>query len=251
MLIWLLKRQHLLFQKRRPIVSTSVSREPLFIPLSAKKRERLRACVEQLYLFLQQPEGPKEEEEKVLENVEAKKQSVQNKLRGILSEILQLEGSHLDLEQTWEETGMEYFRLALLQEKLLQEWNIEVSIEELNHFQSGERTACYLLEQNVCIQAPGPQMQTLVKTPKYRIEDIAYTLQVGRSVMEERVVFIVKDESDLLQKLQLFLANEEFIKDCYQGSVKRKEGEPGGSYSSMKICCRRLIPGLRRRNILS
>ncbi|MCP5003331.1 MAG: type I polyketide synthase, partial [Planctomycetes bacterium] len=104
----------------RPIVSTLATRDPLFIPLSAKNRERLHACVEQLYFFLQQKEGTKDE-------------------------------------------------------------------------------------------------------PKYRIEDIAYTLQVGRSVMEERVVFIVKDESDFLEKLQSFLVNEESIKACYRGSVKKNE----------------------------
>ena len=55
------------------------------------------------------------------------------------------------------------------------------------------------------------------------IEDIAYTLQVGRSAMEERVVFMVKDLSDLLKKLQSFLDNQKSIKNCYQGSIKRKE----------------------------
>ncbi|MCP5004444.1 MAG: zinc-binding dehydrogenase, partial [Planctomycetes bacterium] len=104
----------------RPIVSTSVTRDPLFIPLSAKNRVRLRASVEQLYLFLREEEGRKD-----------------------------------DLKQ--------------------------------------------------------------------RIEDIAYTLQVGRSDMEERIIFIVKDKSELLEKLQSFLANELSIKGCYQGSVRRIE----------------------------
>ncbi|MCP5007127.1 MAG: zinc-binding dehydrogenase, partial [Planctomycetes bacterium] len=104
------------------IVSSSVTEDPLFIPLSAKNRESLRAYVEQLYRFLQQQR--------------------------------QQEGT------------------------------------------KGE--------------------------PRYRIEDIAYTLQVGRSIMEERVVFMVKDESNLLEKLQYFLANDESVKECYLGSVKSK-----------------------------
>ncbi|MCP5005452.1 MAG: hypothetical protein GY941_16170, partial [Planctomycetes bacterium] len=109
----------------KPIVSTSVFKAPLFIPLSAKNKERLYACVEQLHLFLQQNETKEEEERE--------------------------------------------------------------------------------------------------RNPEYRIEDVAYTLQVGRSAMEERVAFIVKDESDLLEKLRSFLDSEESIKDCYQGSVKRRE----------------------------
>ena len=56
-----------------------------------------------------------------------------------------------------------------------------------------------------------------------RIEDIAYTLQLGRCAMEERIVFMVTDLSGLLEKLQSFLDNQESITDCYQGSIKRKE----------------------------
>ncbi|MCP5007489.1 MAG: hypothetical protein GY941_26670, partial [Planctomycetes bacterium] len=115
--------------EERPIVPISVTRDPLFIPLSAKNKARLRACVEQLYQFLQQEIGTKEDHE----------------------------------------------------------------------------------------------IQKLVKIQKYRIEDIAYTLQVARSVMDERVVFIVKDESDLLEKLQSFLENVESVNGCYRGSVKRKD----------------------------
>ncbi|MCP5006113.1 MAG: hypothetical protein GY941_19565, partial [Planctomycetes bacterium] len=211
----------------RPKVSTSATNNPLFIPLSAKNSERLCASVNHLYLYLQQQEGTKYGQEKASEDGESKKQEVQRQLSLILAEILQFEVSHLDLEETWEETGMDCFQLSLLQEKLLQKWNIEVSLEELSHLQSGERTACYLVEQKVHIQVQGLKKQTLVKIPKQRIEDIAYTLQVGRSVMEERVVFIVKNESDLMEKLQSFLESEELVKDCYRGSVTRKEEQLG------------------------
>ncbi len=58
---------------------------------------------------------------------------------------------------------------------------------------------------------------------EYRMEDIAYTLQIGRLEMEERVIFLVKDRPDLVKKLSSFLENQESIKNCYSGSVKRKE----------------------------
>ncbi|MCP4272338.1 MAG: type I polyketide synthase, partial [Gammaproteobacteria bacterium] len=67
------------------------------------------------------------------------------------------------------------------------------------------------------------QLKEIKKDSEYRIEDIAYTLQVGRSAMKERVVFVVKDESELLEKLQSFLANEKSINACYSGSVKKND----------------------------
>ena len=52
---------------------------------------------------------------------------------------------------------------------------------------------------------------------KLRLEDIGYTLQVGREGMEKRVVFLVKEEQELREKLKGFVAGEEGIEGCWRG----------------------------------
>src|SRR5438093_174446 len=49
----------------------------------------------------------------------------------------------------------------------------------------------------------------------------AYTLQVGREAMEERLGFMVSSAEQLADKLQAYLAGEQDIEDTYQGQVKR------------------------------
>src|SRR6266850_2019094 len=51
----------------------------------------------------------------------------------------------------------------------------------------------------------------------------AYTLQVGREAMDERLGFVVSSAEQLTEKLQAYLAGEEGIEDAYQGNVKRNK----------------------------
>jgi len=55
--------------------------------------------------------------------------------------------------------------------------------------------------------------------------DLAYTLQVGRTPMEERLGFLVDSIEGLGAKLEAFLIGEADIEDVYRGQIKRhKEG---------------------------
>ncbi|MGD0098084.1 MAG: SDR family NAD(P)-dependent oxidoreductase [Terracidiphilus sp.] len=50
---------------------------------------------------------------------------------------------------------------------------------------------------------------------------MAYTLQVGREAMEERLGFLVNSVEQLVEKLQVYVAGEQEIEGAYQGQVKR------------------------------
>ncbi|TMC24759.1 MAG: SDR family NAD(P)-dependent oxidoreductase, partial [Chloroflexi bacterium] len=53
------------------------------------------------------------------------------------------------------------------------------------------------------------------------LANIAYTLQVGREVMEERLAIIAASIENLNEKLEQFLAGRDGITDLYRGQVKR------------------------------
>nr|WP_316503358.1 beta-ketoacyl synthase N-terminal-like domain-containing protein [Paenibacillus sp. CGMCC 1.18879] len=53
--------------------------------------------------------------------------------------------------------------------------------------------------------------------------DIAYTLQVGREAMEERLAVIVSSLKELQDKLTGFLEGKDDIEDLYRGQVKRNK----------------------------
>ncbi|WP_257141895.1 beta-ketoacyl synthase N-terminal-like domain-containing protein, partial [Bacillus wiedmannii] len=55
------------------------------------------------------------------------------------------------------------------------------------------------------------------------LADIAYTLQVGREAMEERLAFIVGSMKELQEKLHSFVEGEKETPDLYRGQVKRNK----------------------------
>ena len=50
--------------------------------------------------------------------------------------------------------------------------------------------------------------------------DLAYTLQVGREAMEERLAVVVKDERDLIDTLQRYVNGKQVLETVYSGNVK-------------------------------
>jgi polyketide synthase PksM len=53
-----------------------------------------------------------------------------------------------------------------------------------------------------------------------RLADLAFTLQVGREPMEERLALLARSMAELQHKLTAFLADEEAIEDLYRGHVR-------------------------------
>jgi len=61
----------------------------------------------------------------------------------------------------------------------------------------------------------------LARRSSVDLASLAYTLQVGREAMEERLAFVVSTLDELVEKLQDHLAGGHSIEDVYQGQVKR------------------------------
>ncbi|KAF6600424.1 hypothetical protein H6F38_33665, partial [Paenibacillus sp. EKM208P] len=53
------------------------------------------------------------------------------------------------------------------------------------------------------------------------LADVAYTLQVGREAMEERLAVIAGSMQELVDKLEGFLEGRDGIPELYRGQVKR------------------------------
>jgi polyketide synthase PksN len=55
------------------------------------------------------------------------------------------------------------------------------------------------------------------------LSNIAYTLQVGREAMDERLALVVESVEQLQDKLQAFLQEQEDVEGLYRGQVKRSK----------------------------
>lgn len=56
-----------------------------------------------------------------------------------------------------------------------------------------------------------------------RLEDIAYTLQIGREAMEERLALIVSSLEELEKKLKSFVEGQENIPSLYRGHLRQEQ----------------------------
>ena len=59
----------------------------------------------------------------------------------------------------------------------------------------------------------------------WKLEEIAYTLQVGREPMETRVGFITNTKEELLEQLKGYAKGDDFIKGMYVGDIHENKDE--------------------------
>ncbi|MEK3951688.1 SDR family NAD(P)-dependent oxidoreductase [Paenibacillus sp. FSL H7-0703] len=114
--------------------------------------------------------------------------------------------------------------------------NAHVLIEEYIPEEQETRQAATSLQNPVMIVLSARNKERLdeqvhrllaeLKEPEYSqtsLEDIAFTLQVGREAMEERLAVIVKSTRELTEKLESFLAGNEDIDGLYLGQAKKNK----------------------------
>ncbi|MED1738767.1 SDR family NAD(P)-dependent oxidoreductase [Bacillus swezeyi] len=58
-----------------------------------------------------------------------------------------------------------------------------------------------------------------------QIRDVAYTLQVGREPMEERVAFLASGIQELIGQLEAYLEGQETIEHCWKGRMTKENGD--------------------------
>ncbi len=77
-----------------------------------------------------------------------------------------------------------------------------------------------------CLHEHAQQLLSAIQEQKFSdadLADMAYTLQVGRDAMEERLAVIVTGMSELEKALKDFVEGQDGIKNLYRGQVKRNK----------------------------
>lgn len=107
--------------------------------------------------------------------------------------------------------------------------NAHIIIEEFesnkeNKVESNNRVQVIILSAKTreALRANAKKMHDYIKVNQNEmsLEEFAYTLQVGRSALDERLAFIIHDWCDVLEKLEGFLQKEQDCERIYLGNVR-------------------------------
>ncbi|WP_188068929.1 SDR family NAD(P)-dependent oxidoreductase [Brevibacillus brevis] len=181
---------------------------PVLIPLSAKNKERLQAYAQKVADFL-----------KGVSSDNPLQEMLEKKLRKILSGIIHVGENSIEIEQEWHEYGVDLVQLTQLKQKLQEELPIQLDIKEFDQSSSIASVISSLLD-NHRDEIEGKVQTFADRETQIDLENVAYTLQVGREAMKERVAFVVEAIPELIGKLEAYSRGENAIDHCWEGSLK-------------------------------
>ncbi|TQR33926.1 SDR family NAD(P)-dependent oxidoreductase [Brevibacillus brevis] len=181
---------------------------PVLIPLSAKNKERLQAYAQKVADFL-----------KGVSSDNHLQEMLEKKLRKILSSIIHVGENSIEIEQEWHEYGVDLVQLTQLKQKLQEELPIQLDSKEFDQSSSIASVIASLME-NHRDEIEGEVQTFADRETQIDLENVAYTLQVGREAMKERVAFVVEAIPELIGKLEAYSRGENTIDHCWEGSLK-------------------------------
>ncbi|MFA4132128.1 MULTISPECIES: SDR family NAD(P)-dependent oxidoreductase [unclassified Brevibacillus] len=181
---------------------------PVLIPLSAKNKERLQAYAQKVADFLREVSSDNHLQE-----------MLEKKLRKILSSIIHVGENSIEIEQEWHEYGVDLVQLTQLKQKLQEELPIQLDIKEFDQSSSIASVIASLMD-NHRDEIEGKVQTFSDRETQIDLENVAYTLQVGREAMKERVAFVVEAIPELIGKLEAYSRGENTIDHCWEGSLK-------------------------------
>lgn len=158
-------------------------------------------------------------------------------IKELLAQILFIDESTIDADDTWKELGVEEILLIQLKDKIEKEFGIyNLDVNDLLEYNTVKKFSSYLLQEQL-LDLSKIQVSLSDKTDTNTFEhlaDVAYTLQTGRVELEERVAFIVKSTDELIYKMELFCEKKIIPPECYRNKAKQGDlFEWNGDYKDL------------------
>lgn len=177
---------------------------PGLVVLSAKTAERLKESASALLAFVKEGVRP-EQDDALIERI-----------RDLTAEILRVAPGEIDAARPLEEYGVDVLQRSMLGSRLAEALGVEVDAAAVLRERTILAIAGSLLKQP---HAPATTRHS------FRLEDLAYTLQVGRDAMDERLAFVAGSIRDLECKLQAFVNDAaEGVEDLFTGQARQNKG---------------------------
>nr|WP_277991503.1 SDR family NAD(P)-dependent oxidoreductase [Corallococcus macrosporus] len=184
---------HLLIEAPPEQPAPSAVHGPQLLPLSARTPEALKAAATRLADFLrrQQPARPSQGR--------GDSSRIREALLEAAAGILDVPASALDPERPFEEAGFDVVQLAAFADEIGRRLDVEVRPRLFI-----ECPTLASLERHLMERQRGAGVEVLPEGNPVSLSDVAYTLQVGREAMPERLAIVARDIREAIDALTRF-----------------------------------------------
>ncbi|UCH49735.1 MAG: SDR family NAD(P)-dependent oxidoreductase [Betaproteobacteria bacterium] len=192
------------------------------IVLSARTETSLKAYAESLFQYLRQtPESAS----RLINDDGALRRRVREELVSLIADLLRVRPGDIATDVDLAELGCEPTHYVALSGALRDRFGIEARTGSLLENRTVEATSEYL--HSHYLQALQTAYDESAETlPPIRatesLHDIAYTLQVGREPMRERLAVVVSSKEELADKLEKYCQGVSNIESVHRGRVSSK-----------------------------
>jgi polyketide synthase PksN len=183
------------YMSNENLPDVSKQNRPCIIVLSAINEERLKAVAIEAIKYLKRASNTDEQENKSIDKIETA-------LIAIIEKVLDLSPNSVDADCRLEDYGFGLRDLTKISETIKYYFMIEYS--EKTILKAGSvRVLAKMLYNDI-----GETTANVEKQYTVELQNLAYTLQIGRKAFKERLAVVVESIPELIEKLSGFVHND-------------------------------------------
>ncbi len=191
---------------------------PRIILLSARNEERLKAYAEKMADFLKRAASSGTLIEVPEENL---LQKIQEDLLKVASEIIKVDKQEIDLDEDLKGYGFDGITLLEFVNKINKKYNKQIESSIFSEYYSVGAVANYICGMSE--ESLDKKVEVNKRESNLVISNIAYTLQVGREEMDQRLAIVVSSIEDLIEKLIEYGQGKTEVENLYRGKIEKKK----------------------------
>ncbi|PKM52638.1 MAG: hypothetical protein CVV02_00440 [Firmicutes bacterium HGW-Firmicutes-7] len=206
-----------------PDITKEEVNEPQIIVLSAKNEKRLEIYVKELIQFLGRACLNDEGE------LQSMLQSIKNDLKELASDIINVPVNEINSTEMMNEYGFDPINLTRFYDGVYKKFEIDISAKISSGYASLESIGKELVAEysdQLKSYYPKGTMQKVRSISTISLTDMAYTLQVGRDAMMERLAVVVNSIEELKDKLKQYLEGNKVIDNLFIGKAIENKQKP-------------------------
>lgn len=203
---------------------TAENREKQIIVLSAKNKDRLKAYAKSLVEFFCKGNVPQQQTEVgSTESMKHLRDEISEAVLEAAAGIINVDSAEIDDCESLEQYNFDGVSFAKLAAVTAERYGIDINPAVFSEYPSVSAFSQYVLGQyeesiRQNMREPGQGEEKRYTLKGATLEEIAYTLQVGREPMEERLALIAADIEELVDKLSQYCEGNSEIDNLYTGN---------------------------------